>query len=958
MLKKVLIVFVLCGSFSSLFAQDKKNRWIDSVFQTLNTREKIGQLFMLSVSSYLEEGNLSDLFNQIDEYHPGGIVITKGGPVGSAALIEQLQHKSTIPLLVGIDAEWGLSATLDSVMSFQKPIMIGAIKDDSLIYQLAAEVARQMKLIGIHINFAPNADSRVLANNPTPYISNDRIKVATKSIAFVQGMQDHGIMACAKYVPQTFETVKSSDLTSLDFNLSHRDSTVIFTYQKLIGAGIEGMLTSHLHFSTMDKKKSVPAPASQIFISDVLKQKMGFNGLTFTNIPHLHTLLGKAKGETEKLAFEIGNDILIDPINIGNAFRKIEASIKKNAVLTKQLDVSVRKILEAKYNAGLFNIPTSSNDNLITRLNSPQAALLNRRLAEASITVARNDDALVPIRTLENKSFASLSIGTGRIQEFEDYLARYAPFTNFSVRYAADTLELAGKLLENDLIIVSLYEIDPLEKENLKKWINHLGQNKKIIICSFGNPYDLIGLDKNTTIITSYTDLNPVPGLTAQVLFGTSKGKGVLPLTLTKSLLENQGQPNTQLNRLGFSIPENVGMDGETLNKIKAIVQEAIDSAATPGCNIVIARRGKVIFNEAFGWKTYDRLEPTQENTIYDLASITKVAATLQTVMFMHEKGLIDINKKASVYLPELKNSNKKDFTIKDIITHQAGLWPYLPFWTQTIEGSTLLPEYYDSIQSEEYPFPVADHVFAKKTMKDSLWHWIVNAKIREKTPRTPYNYTYSDMGFYIMQHLAEKLLNQPLEDFVAQNFYEPIGAYTTGFLPLERFSSAQIAPTEVDKTFRGSKLVGYVHDQGAAMHGGIAGHAGLFSDGLDLAKMGQMWLQEGSYGGQRYFKPETIRLFTTKQYITSRRGLGWDKPTVSDWNGPTSLYASPKTFGHTGFTGTAIWVDPEFDLVYVFLSNRVYPDMYNTKLLTRNIRPRIQDVIYESIFNYCKRQN
>ena len=324
----------------------------------------------------------------------------------------------------------------------------------------------------------------------------------------------------------------------------------------------------------------------------------------------------------------------------------------------------------------------------------------------------------------------------------------------------------------------------------------------------------------------------------------------------------------------------------------------------------------------------------------------------------MHDKSLIDINKKASYYLPELKLSNKKDFTIKDILTHQAGLWPYLPFWQQTMKDSTLLPEYYSQVQNENFPFPVAKDLFVTSTMRDSLWQWIMDARIREKKPRKPYDYTYSDMGFYILQHLAEKVLNQPMEDFLAQNFYEPLGAITTGFLPLARFPESQIAPTEIDQQFRMQPLTGYVHDQGAAMHGGVAGHAGLFSNANDLIKLGQMWLQKGSYGGMRYFKPETIDLFTSKQYESNRRGLGWDKPTLSDWNGPTSLYASPKTFGHTGFTGTAIWVDPEFDLVFVFLSNRVYPDMFNTKLLSGNIRPRIQEVIYQSIFEYCKFRN
>jgi beta-N-acetylhexosaminidase len=407
------------------------------------------------------------------------------------------------------------------------------------------------------------------------------------------------------------------------------------------------------------------------------------------------------------------------------------------------------------------------------------------------------------------------------------------------------------------------------------------------------------------------------------------------------------------LGRLSYTLPEAAGINSKTLSKIEAIAREAIEIKATPGSHVLVAKDGKVVYEQSNGYLTYENNIEVSDKTIYDLASVTKVSATLQTVMFMHEKGLIDINKKVSVYLPELKNSNKKDFTIKDILIHQAGLWPFLPFWSETVKSGTQLPQYYSSTSSEDYPFPVAEGLFAHKSMKDSLWSWIIKAKVREKPPRTAYNYTYSDMGFYILQHLAEKILNQPMEEFLEQNLYEPLGAYALGYLPLQKFPDNLIAPTENDILFRNRLLTGYVHDQGAAMHGGIAGHAGLFGTANDLAKLGQMLLQKGSYGGHQYYKPETIETFTAKQYEPSRRGLGWDKPTPSDWNGPTTLLASKKTFGHTGFTGTCIWVDPEFNLVFIYLSNRVHPDMTNNRLLNANIRPRIQEVIYKAIFDY-----
>jgi CubicO group peptidase (beta-lactamase class C family) len=321
--------------------------------------------------------------------------------------------------------------------------------------------------------------------------------------------------------------------------------------------------------------------------------------------------------------------------------------------------------------------------------------------------------------------------------------------------------------------------------------------------------------------------------------------------------------------------------------------------------------------------------------------------------MFLYEKGVLDIYKKASYYLPELANSNKKDIIIKDILVHQAGLTPFVPFWIQTVKNSDFLPQYYSREKSEMYPLQIAPNLYGIKSLRDSLWSWSIKSKVREKPPRTPYSYVYSDVGLYILFHLNEKLLNQPQEEFLQQNIYEPLGASTMGYLPLERFSPSRIVPTELDTLFRKSLLLGTAHDEGAAMLGGVAGHAGLFSDALDLTKLGQMLLQNGYYGGQQYFKPQTVQYFATRQFESGRRGLGWDKPVQSEWNSPTSILASPLTFGHTGFTGTCIWIDPEFELVYVFLSNRVYPNRSNNKLSAMNIRSRIQDTIYKSIFSY-----
>lgn len=383
-------------------------------------------------------------------------------------------------------------------------------------------------------------------------------------------------------------------------------------------------------------------------------------------------------------------------------------------------------------------------------------------------------------------------------------------------------------------------------------------------------------------------------------------------------------------------------------------MEEAVAMEATPGCYALIAKDGKVVFEQAVGWLTYEKQQPVTEGTIYDLASMTKVLGTVQIIMFLYEKGLIDINKKASVYLPELRGTNKKDLTLIDILTHQSGLLPFIPLWPKTMDiNNEFDPHYYSHARDEAYPFQIAPNLFGSTHLKDSLWRWTLESNLLEKPARTPYSFRYSDLGPWILYMLAEKLLNQPIDEFLRQNIYEPIGAWTTGYLPLDRFDVSLIAPTEKDTIFRKGLVAGTVHDERAAMLGGVAGHAGLFSNAGDVAKLGQMLLQKGYYGGHQYFRPETIDLFTKKQFKPSRRGLGWDKPIQSDWTSPTSLSASSETYGHTGFTGTCIWIDPEFNLVYVFLSNRVNPGR-GSKFNSANIRTRIQEVIYQSMFTYC----
>ncbi len=942
-------LLILTSSFTA-FTQTKQ-QWVDSVFQTLNTEEKIGQLFMLRVNT-LDEEDLRVGIHQAKAYRLGGLIVSRGSYASVKKATRQFQKIKSVPVLFGLDG------ALDSIFSFPKPLLLSATNNDSLIYQTARQTGLQLKSLGISLNFAPNAllADAISGDSLYYYWGTNADRISRQLALYVQGLKDARVMACLKNLPvQKIQSIKPfGERTPIP---STTDRKTLLPFERLMHEGVGGILPSSIEIplsferkALIRKVKFLPTALTNVLTNTQVKRTFDYEGLLFANVPDIKLVSGKIRwGEPELFAFQAGNDVLIDPQNIALAIRKIKKLVKREKIYAAQLDKSVRKILTAKYDAGL-NLSQE-----VASFDENKPTILSRHVYQSAVTVIADQRKQLPIQLIDNKRFASVSIGISANNTFNQYLANYAQVDEFCIPLPQDTI-LLKDLAAYETLIVGIFPYSASWHKEMIAALKTLATQTNLILVHFGNPQLLKGFEDFETVLAAYTPEKPMTEVVAEIIFGTTSATGSLPLAVG-DLQDGSGMQTTSLQRIGYSLPEEVKMDLRTLGKIKDIAYEAINAGATPGCHVLVAHKGKIVYDRSFGWLTYENQIPVTSETIYDLASVTKVSATLQATAFLYEKGLIDINKKMSVYLPELKGSNKEDFLIKDILTHQAGLWPFLPFWAQTMKDSLHLPEFYSSNFSDNFPFSVSHNLFAVTAMRDSLWQWIIKSKIREKPARTPYDYRYSDMGFYMLQRLAEKMLNQPMEDFLAQNLYEPLGAYTMGYLPLQRFPSSRIAPTEKDNLFRKSLLVGYVHDQGAAMYGGVAGHAGLFGTANDLVKLGQLWLNEGSYAGIRYFKPETVHLFTMKQYEKSRRGLGWDKRDFSNEAiSSTSKYSSENTFGHTGFTGTCIWVDPNYELVYVFLSNRVHPDMTNNKLLSMSIRTRIHDVLYESIFNYTSK--
>lgn len=959
-IKKVWVCFlavVLIFFGISAYAQPQVDeaQWVDSVFTTLDINNKIAQLMMVPAYAAGNNEHYKALEELIEEYKIGGIVFIQGGPVAQVKLTNSLQEKSDVPLLIGMDAEWGLGANLDSTMSFPLAMGLGALRNDSLIYNTARTIGHQLRTLGVHMNFAPVVDINSDAKNPVVGMrafSDDAEIVVKKAKLYSQGLKDAGIMPVIKHFPGhgNTEIDPHLGLPVLKASESLINQRELFPFKTLAEDSISAIMVGHLYAPNIIND-GLPASLSPAFIKATIRDSWDYEGLIISDALNSRPIAASfSKGQAEEFALNAGNDILLFPKNIPAAIRRIRRSVKKDENMERQLNKAVKRVLTAKYRSILAGPLLQDTTNIVSKLNTPNAQVLRRSLNLNSITLLKNKNSLLPISIVENKTFAVLNIGTelenGRF--FNKYLNKYGNFTTYN--YEDNTTpEVFEKLGLYDIAVVGIFNTNIQEPE--VRQLEMLNASTNLIVAVFGSPYGLEKLNNINNVIWVPDQTILSQQLLPQLIFGAEEFNGQLPVTVG-TFTRGAGIETKRINRLSFSIPEDAGIDGDYLKRIDEIAREAIVNRSTPGCQIVVARNGKVIWEKGYGFYSYDSLTPVDDFTIYDIASVTKVASSVQTLMFLYDRGIIDLDKKISVYLPDLEGTNKENMTLRDILTHQAGLWPYLPFHKATMVGNEYLSHYYRPQPEEGFEYQVGGSLFTTEYSKDSVWQWVKESKVRKKEPREPYDYKYSDLGYYIIHRLIENLTNQPLQDFLDQNLYDPMGMATTGYQPLCDFPLSSIAPTELDDYYRFELVRGLVHDQGAALMGGVAGHAGLFSNALDMAKIMQLMLQNGTYGGKRYYKQETVQAFTSQQYATNRRGLGWDKPVTDELTGgPTSQYTSASTFGHTGFTGTAIWADPEFNLVYIFLSNRVHPDAMNTKLISINVRTRIQDVIYKAMF-------
>jgi CubicO group peptidase (beta-lactamase class C family) len=552
-----------------------------------------------------------------------------------------------------------------------------------------------------------------------------------------------------------------------------------------------------------------------------------------------------------------------------------------------------------------------------------------------------NQDAIIPLKSLEKKNIASVSLSFAYSNVFDSLANKYDKITSFSADSYKDSVNLND--LEDDLKYFNTVLIS-IDDQNVSKakyinFINSISKNKQVIISFFGNGPGLKSFDQlQSPMIWTAQNNADAAAIVPQYIFGGIAA--VNKLTTAYSARYTMGSGfTTTATRLKYTVPEDAGLNSNNLKEIDAIAAEAISQKATPGLVVLVAKDGKVIFNKAYGNHTYDTNVPDKVTDIFDLASVTKVTATTPAVMRLFEEGKLKLDTNIGAYIPKARTTPMNNIQVREVMLHQAGFIPYIPFHDYVKTGD------YSRDSSAAFPTKVADNYYIKKGFfKDFMWPKMLNSPIKTRG-----KYVYSDISMYVMKDIVEHISEEPLNQYTYENFYKPLGMQTAGFLPRNRFKPEQIIPTEDDKYFRKTLLVGYVHDQGAALAGGVSGHAGLFASANDLAIIYQMLLNRGTYGGVEYFKNSTVDMFTSKQSNVSRRGLGFDRWDPDSTKHYPSELASPQTYGHTGYTGTCVWVDPSRGLVYVFLSNRVNPTVTD-KLSNLKIRGRIQDVVNKAI--------
>lgn len=972
-----------------------ESMWADSIYASLTMEQRIAQLYMVAAYSGGEKYNEPLITKLVTEQGIGGLIYMQGTAQAQAEQTNKHQAAAKVPLLIAMDAEWGLGMRLTGIRDLPRQLMMGAMSDSTLVYKMAASIANQCRRMGVHIDFAPVVD---INNNPANPVINFRsfgeskYKVANYALQYMRGLQDNGVIACAKHFPGHGDTDVDShkDMPEINKTIKQLEQLEFYPFNTLIKNGIQSVMIAHLKVPAIDNRDHVPTTLSAKAVTDVLKNQMGFSGLIFTDALNMQ---GVAKyyepGEIDLKAFEAGNDVLLFSQDVPSGIAKIRDALQKGKIPEARLEESVKKILKAKYRAGLNHFEKVDTQNPDSSLNQ-YVSTLRMQIAEASATLL-SDPYQILDRLKRNaaKNIVYVGIGTSSENGFSKKLQNFGVKKIFFAPTGSlkEIREFASRMKSADAVIIGVHNLTGYPTNNFGldekeiEAVQALTKNKNALTVLFGNPYALKNFCDAEGMLVCYDEAEETQTVAAKIITGQLKARGRLPVSVCERLKSGDGivsftnilgevvdsARNARQNKDVISSgngdrtvyfkkdflleccvsPNALGININELDKLDNFLDQSVKSGAFPGCRILAAKDGKVFYDKAFGYLDNDHKQVVDINTVYDIASVTKVAATTMAVMKLYDEQKIDLNEYLGKYLPITKGTDKEYLRIKDILTHQAGLKSWIPFYKETLD-STKHPreDIYKRTAGGKFTVKVAPNLYMRSDWVDTMWNRILYSPMENRG-----RYVYSDLDFILMQKVVENLTKKPLDEYLNETFYKPLGMTSTAFNAAKKLPGKDIAPTEYDNYFRYMTIQGYVHDMGAAMFGGVSGHAGLFSTPTDLGILFQMLLNGGTYKGKRYLQKSTVDLFTSKYSFISRRGLGFDKPEPSSGKGsPCADNASLKTFGHQGFTGTCVWADPENGLVFIFLSNRTYPTAENKLINRMNVRERAQSYIYSAL--------
>ena len=934
----------------------KARHWADSVLKTLTLQEQVAQLMCPKVATDQGQKSMQAVQRLVQKEGVGALLFTNGTAKEHAELINRAQQLAKVPVLITIDGEWGVAMRIKDVERFPVPMALGAITDLDLLHQYGVETARQCRAFGVQTDFSPVVD--INSNPANPVIGrrsfgSDPQRVTSQALAYARGLEEGGVQAVAKHFPGHGDTGTDSHKTLpvINKSLKQLEECEFVPFRAFSDAGISGMMTGHMSVPAIDKKGTATSLTPKTY--ELLRKKIGFRGLIFTDALGMK---GANSGKTSNalLALKAGADVM-ECEKASEDIAAIVAAVKSGKLSKKVVADRCRRVLQYKYALGLTAPYTVDAAAATALCNDAEAQAVNHRLSRALITCVYNNNDVLPLKGLDRRSIAVVTLGNAVSDDFGAYCRRYARCDVYNAPEGKITPKTMAEIKKHNTVIIGVYD-NRMSKEAraaVKTAFARLSDLPGAIAVMFTTPMraaTLLGAHRPQALVMGYDDTPYISRYAAQALFGGIKVTGTLPAPIGSIAGVGTGV-TLEKTRLGYTTPLADGRKAWLTDSIDSISNDLIARGGMPGARVLVAKGGNVIHDGIYGNLTKDGPRVNAQ-TMYDLASVSKALGTLPGVMLAVDKGYMEIDKPLSQYIPGLRIPGKDSITVREFLYHETGMPPAINLYTIMIDTATLEghPMFADSasadyptyvqkglygykngklrtdilrtVRDAEYNRPIAKDLWGSAATTDTLMNIIYRQKLRPTR-----RYTYSCLNFCLLKDGEEHATGIPHQIWCDSLLWEPLGAWSICYRPSEQFPIDNIAPTEDDTYLRRQMLQGYVHDETAAFMGGVSGNAGLFANADDLAKICQMWLNGGEYGGERLMSQEVVKLFTTDKSPTCHRGLGFDKPNKEkpEWSS-TCDEAGPQVFGHTGFTGTVFWVDPKNDIIFIFLTNRVNP--------------------------------